>query len=73
MKHIYKELLYFSAILVILAIMQHPDLLTAPLERLSQMNNNGNYLHPFFWSLIVYLSIGIFRLIIKFIKYLINR
>lgn len=64
-KTIVFELIHFSIILVLLALVQHQDLLDSPLLRFEQMQMNGNFLHPFLWTLGVYLIIGIFRLIIK--------
>ena len=55
------ELLYYVAIVVILALLQHPDLLTSPLTRLNQMQNTQNYFHPLFWASILYLLVGMFR------------
>ena len=72
-KKILKEIVYFIAILVILAFVMHSDLLTSPLERFTQMNIHENYLHPFFYSFIVYLIVVFFRTIAKFMIYIKRR
>ena len=55
------ELLYFSAIVVILAFLQHPDLFVSPLTRFNQMSNAQNYFHPLLWAFGLYLLIAVFR------------
>jgi len=72
-KKIIKELVYFFTILVVLALVKHPDLLTSPLERLDLILQQGNYLHPFIWSFLVYIFIGIFRLVAKVVVYIKNK
>jgi len=72
-KNILKEFTYYMVILVVLALMQHQDLLEHPLVRFEHMQENGNFLHPFIWSFGVYLIIGIFRLVIKGVLKLKNR
>jgi len=69
-KKIKIELLYFTAILVVLALVQHSDLLTSPLTRLELMHNKGNYTHPLLWTSVVYLVLGAIRLIIEFFSYI---
>ena len=64
-KKIVLELTHFTVILVLLALVQHQDLLVSPLVRFENMQTNGNYLHPFLWALGVYLIVSFFRLIIK--------
>jgi len=49
------ELLYFFAIFVILAIVQHPDLLTSFLTRIELIQKSGSYFHPIVWSFVFYL------------------
>ncbi len=72
-KKIRNELLYFIAILVVLALVLHSDLLTSPLARLELMHSKENYTHPLLWTSIVYLVLGVIRLIIEFFSYLANR
>lgn len=73
MKKITTELLYFMALLLILALMQHPDLLSSPIERMARMAEKGNFIHPFLWTSGVYLVVGLVRLIVKYALYLKNR
>ena len=61
------ELMYFMFILLILAVVQHSDLLHSPLERLGLMAEKGNYLHPFLWSSVVYFVVAIVRLIVAYL------
>lgn len=61
------ELMYFMLILLILAVVQHSDLLHSPLERLGLMAEKGNYLHPFLWSFVVYFIVAIARLIVAYL------
>ncbi|MDD2906461.1 MAG: hypothetical protein WBK95_09205 [Sulfurimonas sp.] len=72
-KKIRLELLYYVAILLVLAIVQHSDLLTAPLERFEQMQHNANYFHPFLYALLIYILIACMRVIVKFILFLKNK
>lgn len=60
------ELIYFCVILVVLALLQHSDLLHSPIQRASLMAEKENYLHPLLWTFVVYVVVGIFRLIVKF-------
>jgi hypothetical protein len=72
-KVISTELAYFFTILVVLALLFHGDLLTSPLSRLERMDQIGNYWHPFLWASVLYVLIGIVRLIVKGINKLKNR
>lgn len=67
-KKIKIELIYFCAILLILALLQHSDLLHSPLQRASLMMEKENYLHPLLWSSVVYVVIGFFRLVVKLFR-----
>ena len=66
-KMIIKELIFFAILIAILALVQHGDLLTEPLERFSLMQEKENYLHPFLWVGIVYSVLLVLRLVLKFI------
>jgi hypothetical protein len=68
-----KELLYFVSILLVLALLQHSDLLTSPIERFGRMAEAQNYLHPILWTFSVYALLGIIRLLLNYILYLKNR
>ena len=72
-KTIIRELIYFSLILLILAFIQHADLLHSPMKRVDLMAEKGNYLHPLLWTSIVYIATGLIRLIFKYMLYLKNR
>ncbi|MDD5157549.1 hypothetical protein [Sulfurimonas sp.] len=72
-KKIKKELIYFVLVLVMLALLQHSDLLINPLSRFSLMIEKGSYCHPVIWAFGVYLIIVILRLAIKFVLFLKNR
>jgi uncharacterized integral membrane protein len=63
-----KELLIYIIILVIAAVSMHPDLLNEPSHRFSQMQSMGNYSHPFIYSFVLYMIVGILRVITAFIK-----
>lgn len=62
-----KELIFFTILLIILAFIQHSDLLTNPSERIELMSQIENYLHPFLWVALLYSVLLVFRLILKFI------
>jgi hypothetical protein len=64
------EFLYFIILLLILTILLHSDLLTSPQYRIELMIEKENYFHPLLWTSLVYLVIGLLRLVIKYIIYL---
>lgn len=72
-KKITTELIYFLAILLILSLLQHSDLVSSPLQRVDLMLEKGNFIHPLLWTSGVYILIGLIRLIIKYIMFLKNR
>ncbi len=72
-KKIKKELIYFVSVLVVLALVQHSDLLTHPLSRFGFMLEKGNYFHPLVWASGVYLIVVAIRLIVKFVLFLKNK
>jgi len=61
LQKIIKEFIYYTITLVVLALVQHQDLLQTPMKRFEDMQSMGNYLHPFIWALFVYLLIASFR------------
>lgn len=67
------EIFYFTVILLVLAFMQHSDLLTSPAQRVELMAEKGNFLHPLLWAFSVYAVVGIIRLIVSYILNLKNR
>lgn len=73
-----KELIIYIIVLFILAIIQHPDLLTSPSERISKLPEAVVYgmgsIHPFIFAFIGYVFVGIVRfIIIKPIKKIVNK
>ncbi|CAA6820773.1 MAG: Unknown protein [uncultured Sulfurovum sp.] len=62
-----RELLFYFAIFIVLALISHGDLLSDPLLRLELLVSQGNYFHPFFYTFIVYSLILIVRKILDFI------
>lgn len=72
-KIIRNELIYFLLILLVLALLQHSDLLHSPLERIDLMIGKENYLHPLLWTSAVYITIGLLRAIVKYLLYLKNK
>ncbi len=60
-----KELVIYGIVLVVLALVLHPDLLTSPIERFSELPHAGAYgigaLHPLVFALVGYLGLWIFR------------
>jgi hypothetical protein len=67
-----KEIIIYFIILLILAFIQHTDLLTAPIERFQELPESGAYglgaAHPLIFALIGYFALGILRLLYKGIK-----
>lgn len=72
-KKIKIELIYFLAILLLLSVLQHSDLLSSPIQRASLMMERGNFLHPLLWTSIIYIIILALRGVVKFLFYLKNR
>ncbi|MDQ1267669.1 MAG: hypothetical protein QG560_312 [Campylobacterota bacterium] len=72
-KKLRTELIYFFVILLFLAVIQHSDLLTSPIERLNRMVEAQNYIHPVLWAFSVYALLGIIRLLLNYILYLKNK
>jgi hypothetical protein len=68
-----KELLLYLVIVLMAALLFHPDLLSEPEKRLEMMSDRGNYYHPFVFALLIYLVLGAFRLIIIGVKKLTKR
>jgi len=63
-----REAAVYLLLLVTLALLMHPDLLGST-ARFSQMAERGNYLHPLFYTGLIYLVVllvrGIFTLILR--------
>jgi len=67
-----KQLLIYLITLVVLAIIQHPDLLISPLGRISNLPKAVVYgmgsFHPFIFAFIAYLFISLITFIFSLIK-----
>ena len=66
------EAAVFILLLCVLALFMHPDLLSTPAERITLMQERGNYLHPFLYSGLIYLLLwllrGIGRLLLRLVR-----
>ena len=62
-----REIFFYLAILVVLALISHGDLLTNPSSRFQLMHEKGNYAHPFVYTFVVYSILFIIRKILDFI------
>ncbi len=67
MNIIKKELVIYTALLTLLILLMHPDLLTIPTARLALMQEKGNYIHPLLYTFFVYLVIYFMRAVTSFI------
>ena len=55
----------FVLLLVLFALLMHPDLLTHPAERFAQMQARGSWFHPLLYTLPVYGVLLFLRGIVK--------
>lgn len=66
------ELIIYTALLTLLTLLMHPDMIGDPTVRLAIMQQKSNYIHPLLYTFFVYLILYFFRaivsLVIKFIK-----
>jgi hypothetical protein len=66
------ELTIYTALLTILIILMHPDMLSEPTVRLGLMQEKTNYIHPLLYTFFVYLILFFIRsvisLVFKFIE-----
>ena len=62
-----KELVIYTALLSVLIVLMHPDLLSVPTARLGLMQEKGNYIHPLLYTFFVYLILYFFRFVIGYI------
>ena len=67
------ELVIYTALLSVLIVLMHPDLLSNPTARLGLMQEKGNYIHPLLYTFFVYLIIYFFRFVIGFIMKFFNK
>lgn len=63
-----KEMLLLGAIFFLAALGVHPDLLSDPLSRFNTLISQGAYLHPFLFSLTLYLILAFLRYTIHILR-----
>ena len=68
-----KELVIYTALLSMLILLMHPDLLSDPTTRLGLMQTQGNYIHPLLYTFIVYLILYFLRALVGFVIKFFNR
>ena len=62
-----KEFFIYLAMLLVLALISHGDLLSSPSERFKIMVEKENYFHPFLYTFILYSILFIIRKLLDFI------
>jgi uncharacterized membrane protein YcfT len=62
-----KELTIYTALLTVLILLMHPDLLSEPTVRLGLMQEMGNYIHPLLYTFFIYLVLYFIRAVLGFI------
>jgi len=67
-KIVIREAVIFTALLISLAVLMHPDLLSDPKERFALIEDRGNFLHPFVYTFIVYILLFIIRFVVTKVK-----
>jgi len=68
-----KEVLIYLVVVLLSALIIHPDLISDPVARFEKMIARADYYHPLLFGLGIYLFIGAIRLLVKWIKKLIKR
>lgn len=67
-----KQLLIYGIVFVVMAVIQHPDLLINPVDRISDLPKAVVYgmgpLHPFIFALIGYAFVALIGLIFSLLK-----
>jgi hypothetical protein len=66
-KIIKRELVIYSAILLVLIIVMHPDMISDPATRLGAMQQHENYIHPLLYTFIVYLIVFALRALVGWV------
>ena len=66
-KIIKRELVIYSAILLVLILLMHPDMITDPAARLGMMQQHENYIHPLLYTFIVYLIVFALRALVGWV------
>jgi hypothetical protein len=69
MKKLLKEFIVYLLSLIVVAIIQHPDILSDPLTRLIRLEEStvygmSGFIHPLVFGFVGYLLVGIVRLTI---------
>jgi hypothetical protein len=62
-----REVIIYIAMLFVLTLLMHSDLLSNPSPRFELMNKKGNYSHPFIYTFVIYSILLIIRKILDFI------
>jgi H+/Cl- antiporter ClcA len=64
-KKVIREIAIYAILLVALALLMHPDLLSHTSERFSSMQERRNYFHPFIYAFFIYLLLLFLRFVVK--------
>jgi hypothetical membrane protein len=71
---IIKEIIIYFIILIVLAVLMHPDLLSNPSERLTAISELGKESHPFIYSFIFYLIVfGVRKIVRKVLSKIVKK
>lgn len=68
-----KEVAIYAALLLCIAPVMHPDLLSLPSERFARLREQGNYLHPLLYTGLFYVVLLLLRAIAAVIFRLFRR
>jgi hypothetical protein len=72
MQQLKKQLFIYLAVLVVLALIQHPDLFIAPIDRIGDLPKAVVYgmgaFHPFIFAFIAYLFFALITYLFSLIK-----
>ena len=68
-----KELTIYTALLTLLIVIMHPDMLSDPTIRLGLMQEKTNYIHPLLYTFFIYLVVYFFRAIFGFVLRLVKK
>ena len=62
-----REIFVYLAMLFVLGLVMHSDLLSEPSSRFQLMTEKENYSHPFLYTFVVYSILFVFRKTLDFI------
>ncbi|RLA68657.1 MAG: hypothetical protein DRG30_10985 [Epsilonproteobacteria bacterium] len=68
-----KELIIYTALLTVLILLMHPDMLSEPTARLGLMQEHSNYIHPLLYTFFIYLIVFFFRAVFGFVMNFFNK